>query len=350
MKNRGFALPLVVTVSAVLLSIFIYYIKETNVKNELKKISENNEILQKSIEEATGVGIYEVYLADQMIAANNLDIIQNGYIPQSSPPTLGGKQLNNPLIGKAMGIQNILGYFIVKDTKENTNINNQSATVKIWENDFSSPEGEWYYGKWEGDSPNYNFVTYKIKNDSYPTSSIPITKGGYIITSIVDKTPNTKKYPSFTTSFDNFKIPILDTSYNMVRYPEGKTVQGVAKYHQKSPNTVYEIKLFKNITLFKKDIVNKKRIKSNTTYDFSEIVGSYNIYVTLEIYWSDDENVKLNDLKMRNNCSSETDYENNISVGMDCNDKSTRRNLNSNDKVFSKVTSFIVEDIMPIIK
>lgn len=350
MKNKGFALPLVVAVSAVLLSIFIYYIKETNIKNDLKKISENNEVLQKSLEEATGIGIYEMYLADQMITANNLDINQNGYVPQDSPPILGGEQLNSPLIGKATGIQNILGYFIVKDTKANTNINNQSETVKIWENDLSSPEGEWYYGKWEGESPNYKFVTYKIKNDSYPASSIPITKGGYIITSIIDKTPNTKNYPSFMTSFDNFKIPILDTSYNIVKYPNGKMVQGVVKYHEKSPNTFYEIKLFKNITLFKKDIVNRKRIKNNETYDFSEIVGSYNVYVTLEIYWSDDENIKLNDPKMRNNCATETDYENNIAVGINCNDKLISRNLNSNDRAFSKVTSFIVEDIMPIIK
>ena len=350
MKNKGFALPLVVAVSAVLLSIFIYYIKETNIKSNLKKISKNNEISQKSLEEATSIGIYEMYLADQMITANNLDIIQNGYVPQGFHPVLGGEQLSSPLIGKAIGIQNILGYFIVKDTKENININNQAETVKIWENHFSSPEGNWYYGKWEGDSPNYKFITHKVKNDSYPTSSIPITKGGYIITSIIDKTPNVKSYPSFIISFDKYKTPILDTSYNMVKYPEDKIVQGVVKYHEKSPNTSYEIKLFKNITLFKKDIVNRKRIENNTTYDFSEIVGSYNIYVTLEIYWSDDESIKLNDQKMRNNCSSEIDYENNIAVGIECNNKLSSRNLNSNDKIFSRVTSFIVEDIMPSIK
>lgn len=350
MKNKGFALPFVVAVSAVLLSIFIYYIKETNRKSDLKKISKNNEISQKSLEETTGIGIYEMYLADQMITANNLDIIQNGYVPQDSPAILGGEQLNNPLVGKAIGIQNILGYFIVKDSDKNRNINNQSKTVKIWENEFSAPEGDWYYGKWEGDSPNYKFVTYKIKNDSYPTASIPITKGGYIVTSIIDKTPNVKNYPSFITSFDNYKTPILDTSYNTVKYPEGKIVQGVVKYHGKSPNTHYEIKLFKNITLFKKDIADRKRIENKPTYDFSEIVGSYNIYVTLEIYWSDDERIKLEDSKMRNNCSSEIDYENNIAVGINCNDKLTSRNLNSNDKVFSRVTSFIVEDIMPIIK
>ncbi len=350
MKNKGFALPFVVAVSAVLLSIFIYYIKQTNIKSDLKKIARNNKILQKSIEDTTGIGIYEMYLADQMITANNLDIIKNGYVPEDSAAMLGGVQLNNPLVGKPIGIQNILGYFIVKDTEKNRSINNQSKAVKIWENDFSAPEGEWYYGKWEGDSSNYKYTTYKIKNDSYPTSSIPITKGGYIITSIIDKTPNVKNYPSFTTLFDDYKMPILDTSYNMVKYPDGKTIQDVVKYHGKAPNTLYEIKLFKNITLFKKDIVNQKRIKNNTTYDLSEIEGSYNIYVTLEVYWSGNEEVKLNDPKMRNNCSSEIDYENNVTVGMDCNDKLTNKNLNSSNKVFSRVTSFIVEDIMPIVK
>lgn len=350
MKNKGFALPFVVAVSAVLLSIFIYYIKETNIKSELKKISRDNEILKKSLEETTSIGVYELYLADQMIAANNLDIIQNGYTPQGSPAILGGGQLNKPLVGKAMGIQNILGYFIVKDTEKNIGINNQSEAVKIWENDFSPPNGEWYYGKWERDSSNYKFTTYKIKNDSYPTASIPVTKGGYIITSIIDKTTNVRSNPNFIMFFDNYKMPILDTSYGMVKYPDGQTVQGIVKYHKKSPNTLYEINLFKNITLFKKDIVNRKRIENNTTYDYSEIVGSYNIYVTLEIYWSEDEIIKVNDPKMRNNCSSETDFENNIAVGIDCNDKLISRNLNSNDKAFSRVTSFIVEDVMPIIK
>lgn len=331
MKKKGFALVITVITVAIVLGIFFNYSRATRSKKKMTNASLSNTAAEKSVQEANSIAFYEMYLADQMITANNQKIVKDG-----------GTTLDHPLVGEATAIQNIVGYFTVKNSILNNTMTSQISAIKVWDElDNSVPNGIWYYGKWSGAAPNYVFTTYKYPGDTY---EVPLTKGGYIITGITDVTNPSNPNNLFSVELDEYKIPILNTTGNRIKYKAADgTPKGKIKY-KPGVKAAYEVKLFKNVTLFKKKVMEDKTGIFENAYNFNEVLRSYNIYVTLKIYWSNNSAIQLSDPNMRNYCAAAPNPGVSLLVGADCGVDA------HGDMIASEVESFVVEDITPVVE
>lgn len=247
-KDRGFVFVFVVISLAVILGIFFRYSMEARAKKGYQIISKTSSDMNAAVNQSLSFGIYETYIMDQLIAKNS------------------------------EGVQDYLGYFIVKDIAAN-NGKFQRDTEKVWMTGSSqNNSGIWTRIKKLNSGGSFSAKYNGIVGGAWSFTEIPfpntlnMSKGGFFINYIknMDLSQNSDSDPTndiylYTANEDGTK----KTGQN------GDIIQqDLVTYwntaSKKSAYPIYEIQMVKNIML-----------KTND----GRYVKDFDVIVTLRLYY-----------------------------------------------------------------